>query len=101
MSPWSRGSSWGQPYPARAGGSYPFSRAAATFGGAFGRRLPIKTGARSLQWKRESPSPATDGKHLQNSPLPGSGGGGGGLLSPTARSLTYVRSKPKPDEAAA
>ncbi|XP_057496547.1 uncharacterized protein LOC130781370 [Actinidia eriantha] len=52
-------------------------------------RLPIKPGARSLQWKRDAQASPSDSGALAattttNSPL-----------SPTVRSLTYVRTEPK------
>lgn len=90
MMPWPR-SAWTSSYPSRLA-RIPFPRG--IVGGAFRGRLPIKPGARSLQWKREAPTnPTTDtGKNLQNTQLSGNS-----LPSPTARSLTYVRSGPKSD----
>jgi hypothetical protein len=62
---------------------------------AFRGRLPIKAGARSLQWKREvsivQPTEAT--KCAPNAALTS----GSQVLSPTARSLTYNRTEPKAD----
>ncbi|XP_050210228.1 uncharacterized protein LOC126660670 [Mercurialis annua] len=52
--------------------------------GAFRPRFTMKPGARSFQWKRDAPAESA-------APVSGS------LASPTARSLTYVRTEPKPD----
>ncbi|XP_044487807.1 uncharacterized protein LOC123212723 isoform X2 [Mangifera indica] len=75
----------GSPYaPSR------FTRASFPRGipGAFRPRLPIKPGARSLQWKRDArATPAESGSQVP----------GNSVLSPTARSLTYVRTEPKSD----
>lgn len=49
-------------------------------------RLPIKTGARSLQWKRDGQNSPSDGIP---SPI--------AIPSPTTRSLTYVRTEAKTD----
>ncbi|KAM7266306.1 hypothetical protein ACFE04_004203 [Oxalis oulophora] len=65
----------GSPY-----GGGRFLRGAFPRGAFRGRGLPMKAGARSLQWKRDS----TEG-------LPGNS-----VPSPTARSLTYVRTEAKP-----
>ncbi|XVE74231.1 hypothetical protein DITRI_Ditri11bG0182000 [Diplodiscus trichospermus] len=65
-----------------------FARASFARGmsGAFRPRLPIKPGARSLQWKRDAQtSPADAGASVT----------GNNVSSPTARSLTYVRTEPK------
>ncbi|XP_078437702.1 RNA binding (RRM/RBD/RNP motifs) family protein isoform X2 [Wolffia australiana] len=83
LSPWSQGSVWAQQsYPGR-GGRYSFSRGAVA--GPYRGRLAIKPGARSLQWKRDSPSPSSSSPAANPSKT---------LLTPTGRSLTYVRNKP-------
>ncbi|KAI3935237.1 hypothetical protein MKW98_018426 [Papaver atlanticum] len=64
----------------------PFPRAHAA---AFRPRLPVKTGARSLQWKREHPEGSTN-------PRTGVPLSANNVPSPTARSLTYVRPEAKP-----
>jgi len=64
--------------------------------GAFRARLPIKPGARSLQWKREGSAAQTtaDGtKNTQNASLTS----GNNVPSPTGRNLTYIRAEPKVD----
>ncbi|KAI5603777.1 hypothetical protein BDE02_01G241800 [Populus trichocarpa] len=54
----------------------------------FRPRLYVKPGARSLQWKRDA----------QGSPAESSAAfSGSSVVSPSARSLTYVRTEPKPD----
>ncbi|KAF2319418.1 hypothetical protein GH714_015643 [Hevea brasiliensis] len=54
--------------------------------GAFRPRVPMKLGARSLQWKRDAQgTPAESGAPVSAN----------SLVSPTARSLTYVRTEPK------
>ncbi|XP_058071867.1 nucleolin 1 [Magnolia sinica] len=64
---------------------------------AFRARLPIKQGARSLQWKRDAPSNPTipltgDGAaNLQN----GATNSANSVPSPTGRNLTYIRTEPK------
>lgn len=69
----------GSPFAAARFSRVPFPRGGAP--GAFRGRLPVKHGARSLQWKRDAqPTPAD-----------------GGAPSPNARSLTYVRMEPKLD----
>ncbi|XWS32549.1 hypothetical protein CRYUN_Cryun23aG0167400 [Craigia yunnanensis] len=74
-----RGSSFASARFARA----PFSRG---IPGAFRPRLPIKPGARSLQWKRDAQNTPADAGALVT---------GNKFSSPTARSLTYVRTEPK------
>lgn len=64
-------------------GRIPYPRVA----GAFPVRLPIKTGARSLQWKRDS-SAIQPGEVAKSSLTSGNN-----ILSPTARSLTYRRTE--------
>ncbi|WOL06651.1 hypothetical protein Cni_G15385 [Canna indica] len=59
--------------------------------GAFRGRPPIKPGARSLQWKRESSSAQP------NNGVKPSLTSGNNVLSPTARSLTYTRTQAKSD----
>lgn len=67
-----------------AGFPRPFARG---FPGSFRARPPIKVGARSLQWKRDSQLSSSEiSASLPGNPVP----------SPTARSLTYVRTEPKP-----
>ncbi|KAI7738703.1 hypothetical protein M8C21_013785, partial [Ambrosia artemisiifolia] len=78
---WPRGA-WGSPFVASRFGRTPFPRGGIP--SAYRSRLPIKGGARSLQWKRDA----------QNSPSDS-------ISSPTAipsptttfRSLTYVRTE--------
>ncbi|KAJ7013010.1 hypothetical protein NC653_002897 [Populus alba x Populus x berolinensis] len=54
----------------------------------FRPRLYVKPGARSLQWKRDAQgSPAESSAAFSVS----------SVVSPSARSLTYVRTEPKPD----
>ncbi|KAJ6670897.1 ZINC FINGER CCCH DOMAIN-CONTAINING PROTEIN 14 [Salix viminalis] len=67
-----------------------FSRAAFPRGtpAAFRPQLHVKPGARSLQWKRDAQaSPAESSAAVF----------GSSVVSPSARSLTYVRTEPKPD----
>ncbi|KAG5238501.1 nucleolin [Salix suchowensis] len=67
-----------------------FSRAAFPRGtpAAFRPQLHVKPGARSLQWKRDAQaSPAESSAAVS----------GSSVVSPSARSLTYVRTEPKPD----
>ncbi|ONK81824.1 uncharacterized protein A4U43_C01F33240 [Asparagus officinalis] len=72
------------------------SRAAFSRGvlpGAFRARLPVKPGARSLQWKRED-SAADGTKNTQNNnPLTSVTN----VSSPTGRNLTYIRPESKVD----
>lgn len=75
----------GSPYVAARFTRAPFPRG---LQGTFRPRLPIKPGARSLQWKRDAqPTPAEIGAQIP----------GNTVLSPAARSLTYVRAEPKTD----
>lgn len=73
------------------------SRAAFSRGvlpGAFRARLPIKSGARSLQWKRETTAAQTSAEGTiptQSASLMS----GNNAASPTGRNLTYVRTEPK------
>ncbi|KAF8403843.1 hypothetical protein HHK36_011949 [Tetracentron sinense] len=80
----------GSPFAARLS-RFPFPRGM----GTFRSRLPIKPGARSLQWKRDAPATLTgEGTmSVQNGGLSSSNN----IPSPTARSLTYVRTEPKTD----
>ncbi|XP_010913139.1 uncharacterized protein [Elaeis guineensis] len=82
----------GSPFPSRFA-RIPYPRGA--IAGAFRARLPVKPGARSLQWKREaSTAQPTEGtKGPPNSSLSSRNS----VLSPTARSLTYTRTEPKAD----
>ncbi|KAM1251416.1 hypothetical protein ACFX13_040370 [Malus domestica] len=74
----------GSPFATARFGRSPFPRG---MSGAYRPRPLIKPGARSLQWKRDTQ--ATQGE--TGSPVTGSA-----VPSPTARSLTYVRTEPKP-----
>ncbi|KAJ4711649.1 putative RNA binding family protein [Melia azedarach] len=75
----------GSPYTAVRFTRAPFSR---SIPGGFRPHLPIKPGARSLQWKRDAQAtPAETGAQVPLNSVP----------SPTARSLTYVRQEPKLD----
>lgn len=81
----------GSPYAARLT-RVPFPRGMP----AYRARLPIKSGARSLQWKRDaSTTLSADG--TQNIPNGASPSINNGVPSPTGRSLTYVRKDIKPD----
>lgn len=63
---------------------------------AYRGRLPIKSGARSLQWKRDAtPTPPADGS--QNVPNGAFSSTNNGVPSPTGRNMTYVRKDIKPD----
>ncbi|KAK8615085.1 hypothetical protein V6N13_068871 [Hibiscus sabdariffa] len=70
----------GSPFAAARFARAPFARG---IPGAFRPHLPIKPGARSFQWKRDSQATPSDAA-ASNFP------------SPTARSLTYIRTEPKP-----
>ncbi|XP_023881866.2 protein gar2 [Quercus suber] len=73
------------PFAAARFARVPFPRG---MSGAFRARPPLKLGARSMQWKRDAQAtPAESGASVY----------GNAILSPTARSLTYVRTEPKPD----
>ncbi|XP_011007333.1 PREDICTED: nucleolin 1-like isoform X3 [Populus euphratica] len=75
----------GSPYTAGR-----FSRAAFPRGtpAAFRPWLHVKPGVRSLQWKRDAQAtPAGSSAAVS----------GSSVISPSARSLTYVRTEPKPD----
>ncbi|KAG2668624.1 hypothetical protein I3760_14G000400 [Carya illinoinensis] len=75
----------GSPFAAARFARVPFPRG---IPGTFGARLPIKSGARSLQWKRDAhATPAESGASVS----------GNAVLSNAPRSLTYVRTEPKPD----
>lgn len=75
----------GSPFAAARFARVPFPRG---MSGAFRGRPPIKPGARSLQWKRDpQATPAESGAPVSGSTIP----------SPSSRSLTYVRTEPKPD----
>ncbi|KAK1305916.1 hypothetical protein QJS10_CPA10g00141 [Acorus calamus] len=75
------------PFAARLAARGPFTRGISS---AFRARLPIKPGARSLQWKRET-GPATPTSEVKQSTASTSGSN---VLSPTGRNLTYVRPEP-------
>ncbi|GAV72754.1 RRM_1 domain-containing protein/PWI domain-containing protein [Cephalotus follicularis] len=80
---WSRAR--GSQYVAARFARVPFPRG---IPGAFRPRLPIKSGARSLQWKREAQtSPAESVVIVPGNSVP----------SPMVRSLTYVRTESKPE----
>ncbi|GAB4832608.1 hypothetical protein Ancab_006626 [Ancistrocladus abbreviatus] len=64
----------------------PFPRA---FPGAYRARPPIKPGARSLQWKRDSQPTSAEGAASASS--------GTNVISSVARGLTYVRTETKAD----
>ncbi|KAM7508995.1 hypothetical protein LguiA_019448 [Lonicera macranthoides] len=66
----------GSPFAVSRFARVPFSRGGIP--SIYRPRIPIKTGARSMQWKRDTPSE-----------------GSNSVPSPTARSLTYVRMDPK------
>lgn len=76
-----RGSSYAAARFARA----PFPRG---IPGAFRPRLSVKPGARSLQWKRDAQATPAES---------GAAAPGNSIVSPTARSLTYIRTPAKPD----
>ncbi|KAF0890504.1 hypothetical protein E2562_002861 [Oryza meyeriana var. granulata] len=63
------------------------------FHGATRGRLPLRGGARSLQWKRDSADTVDAGKPSHSIPVPT----GNQLVSPVARSFTYTRVEPKQD----
>ncbi|CAK9154884.1 unnamed protein product [Ilex paraguariensis] len=73
----------GSPFAAPRFARVPFPRGIPS---VYRARLPIKPGARSLQWKRDAP-PST--------PTESSGLAANSIPSPTARSLTYVRPEAK------
>ncbi|KAK6933762.1 RNA recognition motif domain [Dillenia turbinata] len=73
------------PFAAARFARVPFPRGMSS--GAFRLRPPIKTGARSMQWKRDSQASSETGTALTSN----------NVASPTARSLTYVRPDAKPD----
>ncbi|EEF49169.1 poly-A binding protein, putative [Ricinus communis] len=82
---WPRGGTRGSPYTAGRFSRGPFPRG---ISGAFRPRLPMKPGARSFQWKRDAQGTQAE----STAPVSGS------LVTSTARSLTYVRTEPKPDD---
>lgn len=83
----------GSPFTSR------LSRAAFSRGvlpGAFRARLPLKPGARSLQWKREGTAAQTlaeGAKNTQNASIASVSN----VSSPTGRNLTYIRPETKVD----
>ncbi|KAF5736426.1 hypothetical protein HS088_TW14G00568 [Tripterygium wilfordii] len=78
----------GSPFAAARFPRVPFPRG---MSGTFRPRLPIKVGARSFQWKRDAqPTQAESGAFVP----------GGTVPSPTARSLTYIRTESKADGSA-
>lgn len=75
----------GSPFSTARFSRVPFPRGIP--GAAFRPRLPIRPGARSMQWKRDAQAPPGESGALLS---------GNTVPSPTARSLTYVRTEPKP-----
>lgn len=65
------------------GSPFAAARFARGIPGAYRTRLPIKPGARSMQWKRGAQSTSSEA--------------GAHTFSPVTRGLTYVRAEPKPD----
>lgn len=76
----------GSPFAVARFARVPFPRGTP---GAFRARLPIKSGARSLQWKR--------GAHASSAESGASVSGNAAVSTAPPRSLTYVRTEPKPD----
>lgn len=75
----------GSPFATARFARSPFPRG---MSGGYRPRGLIKPGARSLQWKRDTQAtPAESGTPVVGSAIP----------SPTARSLTYVRTEAKPE----
>ncbi|CAL9004018.1 unnamed protein product [Prunus brigantina] len=75
----------GSPFATARFARSPFPRG---MSGAYRPRPLIKPGARSMQWKRDTQAtPGESGAPVTGNPVP----------SPTARSLTYVRTEPKPE----
>lgn len=75
----------GSPFAAARFSRVPFPRGIT---GAFRPRPPMRPGARSMQWKRDAQAtPGENGAVLSGNAIP----------SPTARSLTYVRTESKPE----
>lgn len=75
----------GSPFATARFSRVPFPRGIT---GAFRPRPPIRPGARSMQWKRDAQAPTGEnGAMLSGNTIP----------SPTARSLTYIRTEPKPE----
>ncbi|XP_062184873.1 uncharacterized protein LOC133888590 isoform X2 [Phragmites australis] len=66
------------------------------FSGAIRGRLPLRGGARSLQWKRDTADSTDAGKPSQTTPATP----GNQLVTQTARSFTYTRTEPKPNDGA-
>ncbi|XP_062225906.1 uncharacterized protein LOC133924405 [Phragmites australis] len=67
-----------------------------TFPGAIRGRLPLRGGARSLQWKRDAADSPDAGKPSPTTPATPVNQ----LLTPTTRSFTYTRTEPKPNDGA-
>ncbi|KAG7018087.1 Polyadenylate-binding protein 2-A [Cucurbita argyrosperma subsp. argyrosperma] len=74
----------GSPFPTPRFTRGPFLRGVP---GGLRARPPLKLGARSMQWKRDSQTTTADN---------GASLSGNSVLSSGARSLTYVRTEPKP-----
>lgn len=75
----------GSSFPATRFSRPPFPRG---IPGAFRPRPPIKLGARSMQWKRDSQGGPSDS---------GSSVDTGNIATPAARGLTYIRPQSKPE----
>ncbi|GMJ01448.1 hypothetical protein like AT3G12640 [Hibiscus trionum] len=73
----------GSPFAAARFARAPFARG---IPGAFRPHLPIKPGARSFQWKRDAQATQSDAAAAASN-----------FPSPTARSLTYIRTESKPE----
>ncbi|XP_039124841.1 uncharacterized protein LOC120261157 isoform X4 [Dioscorea cayenensis subsp. rotundata] len=87
---WPR-SARGSPYTSRLSRGIPYSRG--VLPSVFRGRLPLKSGARSLQWRREASA--------QKGSQTASAAAGNTVLSPTGRNLTYVRPDTKTDASSA
>ncbi|KAH7682083.1 Nuclear polyadenylated RNA binding protein [Dioscorea alata] len=87
---WPR-SARGSPYASRLSRGIPYARG--VIPSVFRGRLPLKSGARSLQWRRETS--AQKGSQTASAPA------GNTVLSPTGRNLTYVRPDTKTDASSA
>ena len=81
----------GSPYASRLSRGIPYARG--VLRSVFRGHLPLKSGARSLQWRREASS--------QKGSQTASAAAGNTVLSPTGRNLTYVRPETKADASSA
>uniref|UniRef100_A0A0D9ZM11 RRM domain-containing protein n=1 Tax=Oryza glumipatula TaxID=40148 RepID=A0A0D9ZM11_9ORYZ len=89
QSGWPRGSR-GSTFPSRlTRTAYPRP----AFPGAMRGRLPLRGGARSLQWKRDNADTVDAAKPGHSTPIPT----GNQLISPVVRSFTYTRAEQKQD----